>query len=149
MTEETKRKWDVFLGILGSIATAAAIYAGVWQFIENQNYNSRLEFKREMFPIQLEKYARITEIAGVLASEYSSDKLFAEYKKEYEKMYWGSINIINDTSTSRAMINLREAIRDYSTISHDQAAQERIKDCAAQLAEACKKSLDDKWHEIK
>src|SRR5579859_4423065 len=100
MDEESKRRWDVALGIIAPILTVIGLLVGVWQFNRGEENKTRLEyqllaqkdeidFKRKLWLERLSTYKSIAEQAGKIATADKADKSFKELVHTFDVSYWG------------------------------------------------------------
>ena len=149
MTEDQKRRWDAYLGLVAPLLTVAAILIGVWQFNEGEENRRQLEetsayqkddieFRRKLWLEQLESCRKIADIAGVIASSSSTETARSEAISHFRASYWGAMIINEDKRVETAMIDLEAELRD---LSHGDSDGMRVKVRVASLGSACRTSL--------
>jgi hypothetical protein len=85
MDEESKRRWDVALGIIAPILTVIGLLVGVWQFNKGEENKTRLEyqllaqkdkldFERKLWLERLGTYKSIAEQPGKIATTDETEK---------------------------------------------------------------------------
>ncbi|KAA9327253.1 hypothetical protein F0P96_18655 [Hymenobacter busanensis] len=146
MTEENKRKWEVSISIVGTVLTIASIFIGISQFNRQQNDNQVLEFKREMLKKRADTYGKICESAGILASEYTTDTSFKKSMEDFERYYWGSLNIPPDRSVTTAVEEFRETLKHVDRRSID--GHNSLAYDAANLQDSCYRALSRSWQSL-
>lgn len=150
MDEESKRKWDVGLGILAPILTIAALLVGVWQFNQGEENRTKLEyqllekkdkidFQRKLWLERLSTYKSIAEQAGKIATTDKQDKHFKEYVQSFDASYWGLMVLVEDANVEQAMIDFHLEIVDYEAGRRD---ANQVKQRADALVKACRKSVE-------
>lgn len=149
MDEESKRGWDVGLGIVAPILTVIGLLLGVWQFNKGEENKTRLEysllaekdkieFQRKLWLERLSTYKSIAEQAGKIATTDKSDKAFKGLVQSFDASYWGMMIFVEDPDVERAMIDFHDEIVDYQK---GQSNEDRIKLRANELVKACRKSV--------
>jgi hypothetical protein len=139
MTEATKRKWDVLLGI--------TIIIGVVQFNIGEENKVRLEyelikekdtveFNRRLWLERLNAYRSVAELAGKIIAHIGDDKL-DDLVRDFSAAYWGTMILVEDKSVELAMIKFNVEINDFHT---GWSNPERLKVRADELITACRKS---------
>jgi hypothetical protein len=150
MDEESKRKWDVRLGILAPILTIAGLLVGVWQFNRGEVNRTRLEyqlldrkdkidFERKLWLERLSTYRSIAEQAGKIAATKKQDKRFKEYVQGFDASYWGLMVLVEDSAVEQEMIEFHVEIVDYQAGRSD---GDKLKLRADELIKACRKSVE-------
>jgi len=152
MDENTKRRWDVILGIVTPILTIVGVLVGVWKFTAEQAQQTELmvrsnaiEFERNLWKQQLDTYAKIADIVGRIASNAEDLKALAELVKEFQSLYWGAMILVEDESVEAAMIAFNQEIQDFKS---GWSNSNRLKTRALQLIEICRNSSRRTWNEI-
>jgi hypothetical protein len=137
MTEETYRRWDILLKVVALLGSALAIYG---YFDKKET-----EFRRPFWDEQLKLYFEATDTAAKIANLPPAPAGAAPAGDERDtaigrfwQLYYGSLRVVEDTTTSRAM----EA---FGTCLRDKCSQTTLKDLSLDLADACKKSVGETW----
>jgi hypothetical protein len=149
MDEESKRRWDVRLGIVAPIITVIGLLVGVWQFNQGEENKTKLEyrllgekdqleFKRKLWLERLTSYKSIAEQAGKIATTDKSDKAFKGLVQTFDASYWGMMIFVEDPEVERAMMDFHDEIVDYQK---NQSNGDRVKLRADALVKACRKSV--------
>jgi hypothetical protein len=149
MDEETKRRWDVRLGIVAPILTVAGLLVGVWQFNRGEENKTRLEyelldrkdkidFERKLWLERLSVYKTIAETAGKIATTDKSDKKFKDSVEAFDASYWGQMIFVEDAAVEKAMIDFHEEVVDYE---QGKSTPERLKLRANELVQKCRESV--------
>jgi hypothetical protein len=147
MTEATKRKWDVRLGIIAPILTCLTILIGVVQFNVGEENKVRLEydlikqkdtveFNRKLWLERLNAYRSIAELAGKIIA-HTDDAKLSELVRDFSAAYWGTMILVEDKPVEQAMIRFYVEINDFQSGWSD---IRRLKVRADELIEACRKS---------
>ncbi|MBN9662245.1 MAG: hypothetical protein J0H49_28870 [Acidobacteria bacterium] len=150
MTEERKRVWDVWFGVLGPIITVAGILVGVWQFntgernrVELANRLLRekdtIEFKRKLWLDRVTTYRSIAELAGGIAASEKKDKDFLALVQKFRASYWGLMILVEDLEVRKQMVNFWADIHNFEEGWTD---ANTLKVRAQQLGEACRASIE-------
>ena len=149
MDEESKRGWDVRLGLIAPILTVIGLLAGVWQFNRGEENRTRLEyqllekkdkidFQRKLWLERLSTYKSIAEQAGKIATTDKRDKKFKELVQAFDASYWGMMIFVEDPAVEQAMIDFHVEIVDYQKGESD---GNKLKLRANELVKACRKSV--------
>jgi hypothetical protein len=124
MNEESKRSWDVRLGVVAPILTIIGVLVGVWQFnrgeenktnLENSHIaqNAQIEFDRKIWLDTVATYRSVAEIVGKIAAHPAKDAKFQELKESFNGAYWGLMILVEDKDVEKAMIRLHDEIDDF------------------------------------
>lgn len=148
MNEDTKRSWDVGLGIIAPLLTIIGIMIGVWQFNRGED-NRRLEaaaaeqqrdtigFKRTLWHQKLDTYQKVAALAGKIVATSGTERTNAY--KDFQAAYWGAMVLVEDPPVEQAMIAFDKEYRDLK--SGWVKDPNRLKVRADTLAKACRASL--------
>jgi hypothetical protein len=150
MNEETKRSWDVGLGIAAPILTVAGLLVGVWQFNQGEENKTKLEyrllaekdkidFQRKLWLERLSTYKSIAEQAGKIATTDKDDKSFKGLVQSFDASYWGMMIFVEDPVVERAMIDFHDELVDYQK---GQSTGDKVKLRAQELVKSCRKSVE-------
>ena len=150
MDEESKRRWDVALGIIAPILTVIGLLVGVWQFNKGEENKTRLEyqllaqkdkldFERKLWLERLGTYKSIAEQAGNIATTDETDKTFKGLGQAYDASYWGMMIFVEDSDVEKAMIDFHVEVVDYEK---GQSDGDKLKLRANELVKACRKSVE-------
>jgi oligoendopeptidase F len=150
MDEESKRKWDVGLGVAAPILTVAGLLVGVSQFNRGEENRTNLEyqllerkdkidFRRKLWLERLSTYKSIAEQAGKIASADKKKKRFKDDVQNFDASYWGLMIFVEDPSVEKAMIDFHVEVVDYNAGRSD---GQRLKLRANELVKACRKSVE-------
>ena len=150
MTEERKRLWDVWLGVLAPILTVVGLLLGVSQFnkgehnrvvLESQLLREKdtIEFKRKLWLDRVSTYRSIAELAGGIAASEKRDKDFAALVQKFRASYWGLMILVEDPEVSKQMVNFWADIHNFEEGWTD---ANTLKVRAQQLGEACRVSME-------
>jgi len=146
MKDEKKNTWEVIISIIGLVLTLLSIFIGIKQFNRQQRQNSKIEFEREMWKKQFDTYGKLCEIAGVLASKYTTDSLFKISQIQFEQLYWGTVNFTPDSFVTVPLMEFRETLNHYHP--NDPNDSYTIQMNVAILTDSCNKALSRKWKSI-
>jgi hypothetical protein len=149
MDEESKRRWDVSLGIVAPILTVIGLLVGVWQFNRGEENRTRLEyqllerkdkidFQRKLWLERLTTYKAIAEQAGRIATTDKNDKAFKGLVQGFDASYWGMMIFVEDPAVEKAMIDFHVEVVDYEK---GQSDTDKLKLRANELVTACRKSV--------
>ncbi len=157
MNEETYRRWDITAKFIAPVITVAGILVGIWQFSAGQAAqsqrqreqtaeNDKLDFKRRIWEKQLSVYSRINNVVGrIAASRYKNDKeKFAKDVDEFNSIYWGDFIYVKDAAVERTIIDFHKEIDDFLQGASD---EDRLKQRAYDLINACRESSKNNWFE--
>ena len=152
MTEEKKRRWDVWLGILTPILTIAGLLVGVWQFNRGEENKTHLEydliakkddveFQRKLWLDRVTTYRAVAEIVGKIAAHPANDAKFQGLRESFDGAYWGLMILVEDKDVEKAMIQFHDEIDDFQKGRSD---ANRVKGRADQLLAICRKSIEER-----
>lgn len=149
MDEETKRGWDVALGIFGPMLVVIGLFVSVLQFnigernkvcLENELVRQKdwVEFNRKLWLERLSAYKGVAEVAGKIAAR-TEDGKFGDLIRDFLAAYWGTMVLVEDTPVERSMKDFYLTILDYQ---HGYADASRLKIAADALVKACRESAE-------
>jgi hypothetical protein len=152
MSEESKRKPDLWLSLVAPVLTVAGLLVGVWQFNRGEENKTRLEqsliakkddveFQRKLWLDRVTTYRTMGEIVGKIVAHPANDTKLAELSEEFNGAYWGLMILVEDKQVEKAMIQFHDEIDDYRKGRSD---AERLKKRADQLLEVCRKSIEER-----
>jgi hypothetical protein len=152
MTEEAKRSWDVWLGVVAPLVTVAGLLVGVWQFNrgeENKTHleysliaqKDTLEFQRKLWLDRVSTYRSVAEIVGKIAAHPTKDAKLQELKESFDGAYWGLMILVENKDVEKAMIQFHDEIDDFQKGRSD---ADRVKQRADQLLAICRKSIEER-----
>jgi hypothetical protein len=150
MNEDSKRGWDVRLGIVAPVLTVIGLLLGVWQFNQGEENKTRLEyqllekkdkidFQRKLWLERLSTYKSIAEQAGKIATTDKNDKSFKGLVQAFDASYWGMMIFVEDPAVEKAMIDFHDEVVDYGK---GQSNGDKVKLRADELVKACRKSVE-------
>jgi hypothetical protein len=154
MNEESKRTWDVGLGIVAPIVTIVVtivgILVGVWQFNRGEENRTNLEyqllekkdkieFQRKLWLERLSTYKTIAAQAGKIATTDKKDKQFKGLVQTFDASYWGMMIFVEDPGVEQAMIDFHVELVDYQ---QGKSGADKLKLRADELVKACRKSVE-------
>jgi hypothetical protein len=150
MTEERKRLWDVWLGVLAPVLTVVGLLVGVWQFnqgehnrvvLENELIRQKdtIEFKRKLWLDRVTTYRSIAELAGGIAAADKNDKEFQALVRKFRASYWGLMILVEDPEVRKQMVNFWADIHNFEG---GWTGADTLKVRAQQLGEACRASIE-------
>lgn len=137
MDETAKRRWDVWLGIVGPIITVAGVLVGVWQYIDGEERKAAYEHASRLWTKRLETYSEVAKQAGRIAAPSSPESAKAAFD-EFMSLYWGEMILIEDPEVEGAMKDFRAEVEDYHK---GRSNADRLKIRADALMKALKTSI--------
>jgi hypothetical protein len=151
MNEESKRSWDVGLGIAAPIITVVGILFGVAQFnsgernkIELQQAlvkeQDKVEFKRKLWLERLNAYRSVAELAGKIAANTDEAK-FKDYVRDFTAAYWGTMIFVEDPAVEKSMKDFYFEVLDFQNGWSD---GNRLKVRADMLIKTCRESAEQR-----
>ena len=66
-TELKIKRADIWVKVFGVGLTIASLFFGLYQYMDNQAHENKMEFKRKVWQKQLETYSKSCELAGLIA----------------------------------------------------------------------------------
>lgn len=137
MDEAVKRRWEVWLGIVGPILTVSGILVGVWQFNVGEARKAAYEHASKLWLQRVETYTSVAKLAGKIAV-HSDDQSFSKAVDEFMSAYWGDMILVEDSNVEKAMIDFRKEVEDFC---QGRSNQDRLKIRADTLMKAFKDSV--------
>ena len=107
--------------LIGFILTAVGLIISASNFSKDQKSKSALEFKRDFWTKQSEIYLKTSQAIGSIcaevnktdSSEFDDDK-FQHAKADFESLYWGEMNFVQDSGVIFDMKSFDQYIRDFN-----------------------------------
>src|SRR5262245_28110498 len=123
-TGSTKAKdaWDVVVKVTGTLATAAGIIIGVWQYNSRNAEEKHMEFKRNMYARKLSAYEKVGQSVADLLTVPRDRKqyidsahlsAFDSCEKVFRQLYWGVLPLVEDTNVEQMMIRFGDQVNYY------------------------------------
>jgi hypothetical protein len=144
MDENKKRTWDVWLGTVGPVLTAATILIGVWQFNVGQRERQKEQARQEMIDFQrkawlerMNAYRSVAELAGKVIAHIDDDK-GKDAIRDFEAAYWGTMILVEDKPVEKSMVDFFVEIQDYEK---GWSTLDRVKVRDDDLIKACQQSV--------
>ncbi len=105
--------------------------------------SARISEARKPFnQLQLATYEEIATVAGVLATAQQGDPTYTDAKRNFYKLYWSRLSMVEDGKVEVAMVNLERAIRNYAARTRP---QQNVRVRVYCLANALKASIQQSW----
>jgi hypothetical protein len=153
MNEDSKRQWDVWLGIIAPVLTVAGLLVGVWQFnhgetkrveLENQLVVKKdaVEFQRKLWLNRLETYRTMITLAGNIVAAAEDKKVgdpsFGQLWHDLTAMYWSQSILVEDADVAQHLRDFYTGVRD---LRDGWTGTDELKLKADALVRACRESI--------
>ena len=92
-------------------------------------------------------YAELCNTTGRLTSYYNDAKRMEELKMEFYGMYFGEVDIFDDTEVKNASYEFKTVLEKFSAENSSSIEQQylnQLRSASDSLARACKNSLESK-----
>lgn len=99
------------------------------------------EFRKDFYQRQLEYYAEATKATATLATEKKGSPDYLEARKNFYRLYWGKLSIVEDKSVEKRMVEFEELLRQYE--SGDASAD--LQQASYRLARDARKNTLEVW----
>ena len=96
-----------------------------------------MEYRRPLWERQIAVYFEATTAAGLLVSSEDATQLAAA-ERDFWKLYYGPMALVEDIGVERAMVNFGQCLRKGCEVT-------QLRTRALALAHACRKSLGESW----
>jgi hypothetical protein len=153
MEERSFRRVEIILMILSAMGACVAFIITGRQAVENigkqHQHEQRMEFRKAQLTERLTTYRHACQIAGEIvnyAETGNTDLIRA--MNEFEKIYWGEMGLIEDSSVVTTSKDLRFGCRDFQRSDKKEEAVNKLKQLAVDFTVACRKSSADGWDEL-
>ena len=107
--------------LIGFLLTAAGLVISVSNFSQDQKSKSALEFKRDFWTRQSEIYLKTSQAIGNICAEINKTDTadfdyenFARSKAEFQSLYWGEMNFVQDSVVIVDMKSFDQYIKDFN-----------------------------------
>lgn len=118
-------------------ATAIILLFGFWfsvkKFKQEQMANRLMEFNQKQFSL----YMEVSHIAAILATEDNSSHDYKEAEKEFWRLYFGSLCIVEHRKVEATMVQLGAALQ-------SNASKDQLQKLSLTLAASCRKEVDER-----
>ena len=105
--------------------------------------SARISEARKPFnQLQLSTYQEIATVAATLATAQQGDAIYTDAKRDFYKLYWSRLSMVEDGNVEVAMVNLERAIRNYASGARP---QQDVRIRVYCLANALKESIRTSW----
>lgn len=151
--EDKYEKVKIIISILTVVGACFAFFISNYttsnNLIRQQQQEQELEFKKVLLSDRVSIYKdackKVGDIIGYAGSD--SNRLKESYT-DFEKLYWGELSLIEDSSVIAAGVEFRNACRNFmrSTIQEEGINNLKIK--AAKFTTACKISSGNSWNNL-
>ncbi len=107
--------------LVGFILTAAGLIISASNFSKDQKSKSALEFKRDFWTKQSEIYLKTSQAIGNICAEINKTDPedfdsgnFTKSKAEFQSLYWGEMNFVQDSIVISDMKSFDQYISDFN-----------------------------------
>lgn len=107
--------------LVGFILTAVGLIISVSNFSKDQKTKSALEFKRDFWSKQSDIYLKTSQAIGTICAEVNKSEgddfdsiNFYKAKKDFESLYWGEMNFVQDSIVIADMKSFDLYIKDFN-----------------------------------
>ena len=119
--EKIEKFAKLFGPLLGFILTAVGLIISVSNFSKEQKSKSALEFKRDFWSKQSDIYLKTSQAIGTICAEInktdSADfdrENFLKSKAQFQSLYWGEMNFVQDSIVIADMKSFDQYIKDFN-----------------------------------
>ena len=145
---KSKSKIDLVETII-KILQGLAIIAGIWatyyaykkqndenrkQEIQQQQQTAK-EFRKSFYEKQLQYYAEAAEATATLATEEISTVDYKQAKKDFYRLFWGRLSIVEDKTVEARMVQFNNLLESYEQPGTD-ITRDELKQASLKLAHA-------------
>lgn len=141
------KKWDVMLKIVAPLVTVGGLLLGVYQVNRERDETYRREFKRHVWEKQTEVYMRMGDVVGKIADGNKDKDQWRRDIHEYNSLYYGVTNYVEDKPVEEAMKKLFVSIRELDKNPDNEGNADAVKLLAIQLGETCREANNKFWFE--
>jgi hypothetical protein len=106
---------------LGFLLTAVGLIISVSNFSKDQKHKSALEFKRDFWSKQSDIYLKTSQAIGTICAEVNksdpddfNSANFYKSKEDFEALYWGEMNFVQDSVVIADMKSFDQYIKDFN-----------------------------------
>jgi hypothetical protein len=141
---KSKSKIDLVETVI-KILQGLAIIAGIWatyyaykkqndekrnQEIQQRQQTAK-EFRKSFYEKQLQYYAEAAEATATLATEDIGTEDFKKAKKDFYRLFWGRLSIVEDKTVEARMVQFNNLLESYeepgTDITRDDLKQASLK----------------------
>lgn len=141
-------KWIAVFGpLIGFMLTALGLYFSVSNFSKEQKTKSALEFRRDFWTKQSEIYLETAQAIGSICAEVNKTdpadfdlQNFNNAKREFQSLYWGEINFVQDSVVIADMKSFDQYIKDFNPRIEDPEYRQTLISLGNKIIASCRKS---------
>jgi len=107
--------------LIGFFLTAVGLVISASHFSQEQKSKSALEFKRDFWTRQSEIYLKTSQAIGNICAEINKTDTadfdyenFSRSKAEFQSLYWGEMNFVQDSVVIADMKSFDQYIKDFN-----------------------------------
>ncbi len=131
--------WETITKVSSAFLAIATVYIGILQYRDQDERQYREKIYQARFSLYTD-LLDLTARLSITSLDSIADRRFAEMSYEFDRLYYGKMNMIQDSAVQSLMIEFKKEKEKYldSTQAHTPAL---FQDCAIRLGLACKRSL--------
>jgi hypothetical protein len=140
------------------ILQGLAIIIGIWatynEYKKQNDLSRQLErdryeqtakdFRKFFYQKQLDYYAEATDATATLATEEIGSKDYVQARKNFLRLFWGRLSIVEDSSVEARMLEFRDLLLQYEN-PNDTVSQQHLEQASLDLAHNASKYIINVW----
>ncbi len=145
--------FETVIKILQGLAIIAGIWA-TWYAYKKQNDDRALqekqiieqtakEFRRGFYEKQFQFYSEASDATATLATEQIGSKDYLEARKNFYRLFWGRLSIVEDRTVEGNMVVFERLLKAYE--NDEGATQSELQQASLKLAHAASRYTINVW----
>lgn len=137
--EQFSWKWSIVIQALPFFLTAIGFIIALVQY----NLNHNREFRGIIYKEQFEFYKKACTASGAIANialDSIKSNRYLQAREDFSNLYFGPLNIVQDTSVEKAMIQFYNAMMRFER-ADPQVRNIHMQYYSFHLAQACRESI--------
>jgi hypothetical protein len=142
---EIKDRWDLGIKTLAAVGAVVSIAVAVGNYVYTKQKDSLTALRESQKPFlqkQLELYLEAAKLTSQLATIDRNHDDWRKAELRFWQIYWGELVLVEDAGVKTAMARFGDQLNAVTFASDPQGA---LKEPAAKVAEACRKSIEESW----
>ena len=134
MNEETYRRRDLILKVVGGLLAIVGAGVGLYQYVDS----AQRESKKPFWERQVSLYFDATTAAATLATSDDESRR-TKAAADFWRLYWGPLALVEDREVEAAMVRLGRCL-------DKECPRPELQQLSLALAHTCRRSLQVSWN---
>lgn len=141
---------DLSFKVISSFLAIGTFGYGIVKYSEQKEIEfkqNEQKFRQTIYVEQYALYSQAVECAAIIATTEEEDietEEFINAKRKFEQLYWGKLNMVEDTAVERTMVKFYDALKEYGMDDSEKDSYD-MQQLSLEITYACRKSLQKTW----